>query len=215
MNTQTNNHVSPGTCLDGLFNAILQANRNLEEKIKAKPDVKHEKHLDKLQYAINDYVQQVIAFIEQRAIQGDYKGIINKTGVPEHCHYMVDKAIKEFDKNHIIDAARLDSEVKAGLINNHDAKGVLANGISYLFDAETGKLVLAYEGVKKICWVTIEHIGKLWTRLSAAIKELIEKVIEKSSELTTRIKGYVSEKKEAIKSRFSKEELPQEAATAS
>jgi hypothetical protein len=163
--------------LNVLFQQVTQAHANYV----AKPDPKRTERLD---VHLTEYLSKLEDFLKQGAVASDPFGIVTKTHIPAGIgHQMIDRIVSRSECITLsLQQMRGDIEgVASQDLSNvtildkvrgvkTKAKGILSNGVSYLFDAETGKLRLMYRGVKRYIMIMFNGVIQAWNWILNKIK---------------------------------------------
>lgn len=201
MSTEKTN-VNPGAYLDSLKAVVLKAHSRHNDAVEAnsaksadssrlskdRSEEKVAKTLKELQTSISAYVFAVNDLIKQNCIRCDMYGIVDKSALPEICSPMVDKAMSDLGKDNVINVATMQNDIVSTIRNYRKfAKGKLSDGVSYFFNAKTGKLVLARNGVKEVFFISLDSLDKLWTSLCEGIKSLYKKTESKVMSIINKV----------------------------
>lgn len=123
--------------------------------------------------AVQDYCEIVTQGIAQNAIAADPYGVVNKIGCDLFMSNLVDDALENLRKKN----PNVVTEVDATLIKDAqdrqvESSGFFKNGVKWLFDPETGKLVLMYRTVRRCIYMGIQKVKDFFTWLKNAIKSV-------------------------------------------
>lgn len=167
----------------GYLSVQMQAITQAYTNYSAKSD---EKRTERLTAAIQDYLTDLNDFIGQGAIACDPYGVVAKTNVPEGiAHQIIDKIVQSSEHislsilqmkeamNHVSSPEVLDNVTFMDRFRKSKtkAKGMMSNGVKWLFDGETGKLTLLY-GKFKRCLVAIKDSAVFcWNYIVGKVKE--------------------------------------------
>ena len=127
---------------------------------------------------IDTYVKTFVDVLNSGALDADPFGVINKNGLVHiDAHKAVDAAIKKYncvEKKAGEEVTTLDKytfldKIRSGVAQ---VKGSFSNGVKYVFDRETGVLVLSYRFVQRQFGVACAFVHNTWKNICEFFKAL-------------------------------------------